>query len=120
MLLLRRIDASVDGLLRHRALVRSNEAIEFLDDRLRTVQLAEQRTAIADLLANQLQIRMSATSSQPFAAEVFERPAASFRPTSPLLSRTFALAALCGLALGIVWALSRGPSGQSRPIDQTS
>ena len=112
VLLLRRVDATVDGLLRHRALVRSNEAIAFLQNNLRTVQLAEQRTAIADLLASQMQIRMSATSSQPFAAEVFEQPAASFRPTSPLLVRTLALAVLGGLIAGITLALSRGPTGR--------
>ncbi len=111
--LLRRTNATIDGLLRHRALVRSNEAIRFLENNLRTVQLVEQRTAIADLLSNQIQTRMSATSSQPFAAEVFEQPAASFRPTSPQPPRTLLVSALAGLAGGIALAVAWGPSWRS-------
>jgi len=112
--LLRQTNATIDGLLRHRALTRSNEAIRFLENNLRTVQLVEQRAAIADLLSNQMQTRMSATSSQPFAAEVFEQPAASFRPTSPQPPRTLLISALAGLAGGIALAVGWGPSRRSR------
>ena len=116
--MLERINAAIDGLLRQRALGRSNEAIRFLQENLRTVQLVEQRTAIADLLGNQMQIRMSATSSQPFAAEVFEHPAASFRPTSPLPPRTLVIAALFGLIVGLALALAWGPVGRSANVSE--
>lgn len=103
------LNRAVDGLLRQRTLLRTNDYIRYLEENLRTATLAEQRVAIAQTLGGQERLRMAARSTRPFAAEILQAPAASVRPTSPKPSRVMLLAGLAGLALGAAVAILRRP-----------
>lgn len=106
-LLLTRIDETVDSLMRHRALLRTNDYIDYLTGKLRTVQLAEQRLSITQTLGEQERVRMAASSTRPFVADVFSGPSATPRPTSPRPYLLLILSLLGGLALGVVVVLIR-------------
>ena len=106
---LTRLGGTVDELLRQRALIRTDDYIRYLAARLPTISLAEQRVAVAQALGEQERLKMVASSGQPYAAEVFEHPAASERPVTPNVGKTIVVALVLGLAAGIAFALLRGP-----------
>lgn len=106
---LNRLGESIDELLRQRTLVRTNNYIRYLTARLPTISLAEQRVAVAQALGEQERLKMVASSGQPYAAEVFEHPAASERPVTPNIGKTVAVALVLGLAAGIALAMLWGP-----------
>lgn len=109
-LFLTRIDDTVDRLLRQRTLLRTNDYISYLTAKLRTVELAEQRVSITQTLGEQERLRMAASSTLPFAADVFSGPSATPRPTSPRPYMLLTLAVLGGLGLGILIVLVRARS----------
>ena len=104
-----RLASSIDAQLRQRALLRSNDYIRYLTARLPTVTLAEQRVAIAQALGEQERLKMAASSDRSYAAEVFEHPAASDRPMSPVPWKVLAIALMLGTILGIVATLIARP-----------
>ncbi len=102
-----RLTATIDAMLRRRALLRADDYIRYLSARLTTVTLAEQRVAIAQALGEQERLKMVASSDRPFSAEVFENPAATDRPVTPQPLKVLALAGVVGLGVGITAALRR-------------
>ena len=106
-----RLGTTVDTMLRQRALLRADDDIAYLSARLPTVTLAEQRVAIAQSLGEQERLKMAASSSRAYAADVFEHPAASDRPVTPVPTKILAVALLLGLAAGVAlsFVLRRRP-----------
>jgi uncharacterized protein involved in exopolysaccharide biosynthesis len=107
MRLLTELNATVDDMLRQRTLLRTNDYIAYLSAKLGTVTLQEQRNAITNALGEQERIKMAASSTRPFAAEMFEAPSVSDRPLSPAPYKILAIALLLGIAVGVVLALLR-------------
>lgn len=103
--LLERINSTTDGLLRARAILRTNDYIAYLNAKLRTVELTEQRQSITQTLDDQERIKMAESSTRPFAAEVFSGPSATSRPTSPKPYKLLLLAMLGGVGLGVAIVL---------------
>ena len=101
---LSRLGTTIDGLLRQRMLLRTDDYIRYLAARLPGVQLAEQRVAVAQALGEQERLKMVASSDRAYAAEVFEHPAASERPVTPLPAKVLGIAVLLGLAAGVAIA----------------
>jgi hypothetical protein len=99
------LNITADTLLRQRALLRTDDYIRYLSARLPTVTLAEQRVAIAQALGEQERLKMAASSTRPFAADVFEHPAASDRPVTPVPVRVLGIALVLGTVLGVALAL---------------
>jgi len=102
-----RLGSTVDELLRERALLRTNEYIQYLSQRMATITLAEQRVAVAQALGEQERIKMAASSDRPYAAEVFDHPSASDRPVSPSPAKVLTIALVLGLVSGIGLVLTR-------------
>ncbi len=103
------LSGTIDELLRQRALIRTDDYIRYLAARLPTISLAEQRVAVAQALGEQERLKMVASSGRPYAAEVFEHPAASERPVTPSVGKVIVVAMFLGLAAGVGLALLRGP-----------
>lgn len=83
VLLLSELGRVVDANLRAKALHRANEQIHFLTETLATISVAEHRLAIAQALSEQEKVRIMASSTLPFAADVFDGPSSSPFPTKP-------------------------------------
>ena len=115
-LFLERLHATVDGLLRRRTLLRTNDYIAYLTGRLRVSDLPEQKQSIVQTLADQERLRMAVSSSRPFAAEVFSGPAASSRPTSPMPVKVLVIALVVGIGLGTAIVLRRGTRRRGVPL----
>jgi Chain length determinant protein len=96
-----------DGILRERTLKRTSEYIAYLQDKLRTVDVAEYRQALSEILTDQEKTRMVASSTLPFAAEPFGRPTALAAPTYPNQLLVIAGAILGAIALGTFLAVRR-------------
>lgn len=105
---LERINGATDNLLRQRALLRTNDYIRYLTAKLPVVQMPEQKLSIAQTLGDQERIKMAASSTRPYAGEIFSGPAASFRPTSPKPYKLLLIGMLLGAGLGIAVVLQRG------------
>lgn len=107
IMLLNRLHEASDGLLRERALIRIDDYLRYLTDKLKTVLLSENRIALSQTLGDQERARMLASSPRSFAAEVFQSPTASISPTSPrpLLFLVGAIAA--GILVGLMIVLVR-------------
>lgn len=113
--LLEEADRATDGQLRRRALIRSTDYIRHLTAKLSTVSVAELRTAIAQALSEQEKVRMTASSSLPFAAELFSKPSASRRPILPDPRLVLISAFFIGIFGGVSIALIRDAIRQSAP-----
>jgi hypothetical protein len=106
IILFSKLHQATDGLLRQRALVRIDDYLHYLTEKLSIVSLAENRAALAQALGDQERARMFASSPRSFAAEIFQNPASSITPTSPrpllLLIGAFVAGMLIGLTIVIV------------------
>jgi len=102
------LDQTVDMSLRQRSLSRSSLYITYLSELLVTVRVAEHREAITAVLSEQERVRMMANSAAPFAAEVFDRPAASLVPTNPVPFIILVVSVLAGTTMGVVIVASIG------------
>jgi uncharacterized protein involved in exopolysaccharide biosynthesis len=104
IMFLKKLNLVIDKMLRARTLLRTDDYIRYLTARMPTIVLAEQRVAIAQALSEQERIKMVASSTRPYAAELFEHPAASDRPVSPEPIKVLAIATVLGLVFGLGWA----------------
>ena len=112
----------LDDNLRAKALGRSNQYIAYLSNQLRTVTLAEHRSAIADALSEQEKTKMMASSSLAFAADLFGPVTSSIRPTSPRPIMVLFFGVVAGAVLGTIVAAIRAGLGRrhglsSPPVD---
>lgn len=99
-----RLGTTIDAMLRERALSRTDDYIRYLTARLPTITLAEQRLAIFQALGEQERLKVAMSSNSPYAADLFEHPAASDRPVSPVPVKVLAIALLLGLVAGVALA----------------
>jgi hypothetical protein len=110
--LLRTLTSDVDRLERQRALLRANNNIEFLNQELQRVTVAEYRSTLVQHLYDQETTRMLASANNvSFAADVVGGPTPSPKPTSPSPIATFIAALVVGTVIGFLLALyyeSRG------------
>ncbi len=93
-----------DGLLRQKAISRSQQYITYLSERLPSIQNAEHRQAIAEVLSDQEKSMMMASARAAFAAEPFGPPSASYGPTSPRAMTVLLVFFMLGLFAGLVYA----------------
>jgi hypothetical protein len=98
------LTATVDNQLRQKALVRANQYMDYISRKLPTVTIAEHRAALTQALGEQERFAMVASSSLPFAADVFEKPWTSTLPDSPKPRQAFLLALVIGGAIGFAIA----------------
>jgi hypothetical protein len=105
--LLKAIYDETDAILKDDAQNRSVRQIAFLKDRLRTVTVAEERVALANLLLQQEQQAMLTQSGLAYSAHLIERPTVSERPSSPKPLQVILLFLLFGLAAGAAVAIVR-------------
>lgn len=98
--MLNTVNAEMDTILRAKALERANGNIAYLSQQLHKVTIAEHREAIARSLSEQEKVRMSASSSAPYAAEPFGPAVTSVEPVTPDPVLFLAIAAVVGLFIG--------------------
>lgn len=94
------LNSIVDSRVRQRTLVRTQESINYLSQKLTTVSNVEHQRAIAQALSDQEKLQMMASSTAPFAAEPFGSPQVSDLPTYPEPLAVLAISILLGLFLG--------------------
>jgi len=98
--LLAAIYGAADNHLRGRAIRRTGANIAYLSEKLRSVDLAEHREALASALAEQERVLMTAAATgQAFAADPLGAVTATDLPTSP--NPVVALAIGLGLGIGL-------------------
>ena len=95
----------IDDQLRARSIVRSQQYIKYLTDRLPTVTNAEHREAVADILSNQEKMMMMTSAAGAYAAEPFGPPSAGGKPASPVSSKILMAFMAVGGVLGILFVL---------------
>ena len=98
---------TIDSALRRRALARSQEYVVYLTNRLQTTQLSENRVALATALAQEQRSLMVASAHSSYAADIFGGTEVSLTPTEPKVGVVLGLAAIVGLAVGLVLAVLR-------------
>lgn len=103
--LLMAVGKATDGVVRRAALARSRSYAEYLERKLPTVTVAEQRASLVEVLGEQEKSLMMANSSTPYAAIVVSGPTTSPLPTKPNGLAIIAAGALLGLVLGSMLAL---------------
>ena len=103
--LLTQLHEASDNNLRKRTLDRANNYISYLELRLPTVTIAEQREALAKALSDQEKLRMQASASVGYAAEELGVIAVSPRPVTPRPTIVLAIAVACGAVLGLLVVL---------------
>ncbi len=96
---------TADNYLRQRALLRAREDIAYLSSQLARVTVAEHRAALTAALSEEEKFAMTASSSAPFSAELFERPWASTLPASPVPRQIFMISSLVGATIGAIVAI---------------
>lgn len=98
---------AVDQILRKKSVERAKHHVDYLTGQLTKVAIAEYREALIRTLAEQEKTLMMASSGLPFAADVFDQPVASLRPTKPKSILVLALSIIGGVGLGILIGLVR-------------
>jgi uncharacterized protein involved in exopolysaccharide biosynthesis len=106
-LMLERLNATAESILRQRVLDRSTNYIGYLEAKLRTVDIAEYRLALIQLLSNQEQLRMVASSGLPYAATPFGEISVSDRPTNPDPVFVIVVSIIIGLLSGFLFVFLR-------------
>ena len=100
--MLLRLHATADSLLRERVLLRSSSYINYIEKKLGVVTVAEHRLALAQMLSEQEQVQMVASSGLPFAASPFGETSVSARPTDPNPAFVLAISVVTGLFVGFL------------------
>ena len=100
--LLNTVDKFSNKILKERSVQKTRKYIDFLNERLETVQKKGQREALVKTLSEQLRSMMIASSDFPFAAEKFNFPHYFNIPNSPKASNVFIFSFILGLTVGIV------------------
>lgn len=94
-----RVITEADDFLRAKSLARSSDYIDYLEERLGQVQIAEHRSALTQALSSYEMMRMMASSTVPFTAEPFGDVVVSLDPVSPRPVLVYAAAVVIGLLL---------------------
>ncbi len=106
VLLLQRLNTEADRLVRRRELSRARAYADYLERKLPTVTVADQRAALIETLSEQEKALMMASSSTSFAARIVSGPTVSALPTKPngmmILGTGAAVGILVGLFVAIV------------------
>ncbi len=97
---LRWIHREDDELIREQAQERTSRQLAYIESKLATVTVAEQRLSLVELLSAQEKRMMMITVDLPFAAQIIEPPVASQAPTFPKPFLALALAIAGGLFVG--------------------
>lgn len=105
MRLLEAVSTRTDQLIRRSALDRSRDYAQYLERKLPTVTVAEQRAALVEVLGEQEKSIMMASSSAPYAATVVSGPTVSPLPTKPNGMTILIAGTALGLVLGALAAL---------------
>lgn len=100
--LLAALHRTVDRQLQEKSLSRAISYIHHLEKVLRTVTVVEHRQALIQTLSEQERIRMIASSSAPFAADIIDGPSVSLNPTRPQPVLVLIASMLAGLVTGII------------------
>ena len=103
--LLWRLHEHADEILRQRTLERTTQYIDYLREKLRSVEVAEHRQALFEILSEQERQLMIASSTLPYAAEPFEGPIASISPVHPNPPVVLAIALFLGFGMGAIAVL---------------
>jgi uncharacterized protein involved in exopolysaccharide biosynthesis len=103
--LLASLHATVDTMLRDKALTRSRQNIAWIDDRLATMTVADHRLALLSTRSDQEQKLMLARNPAAYSAESFGTITASANPTKPRQVPLLLLGLLAGLGLAVLLAL---------------
>ena len=116
---LRWLHEEADGLIREEAQERTTRQIQYIEEKLATVFVAEHRMSLTQLLSDQEKQMMMIQVDLPYAARIIEPPIVSDRPTSPKVIRNLLFEVVGGAILGVfivllVGALRGGPA-QTRP-----
>jgi hypothetical protein len=104
--LLNALNQTADSHLRKKALQRATEYINYLSKALTTVTVAEHREAIMGALSEQEKFAMSASSSAPYAADLFDKPWASVEPIWPQPRQALIKAIMLGGLIGAAIVLT--------------
>jgi uncharacterized protein involved in exopolysaccharide biosynthesis len=96
-------------LLRAAAANRAAQKAAYLRQQLAIAQVAEYRTNLASLLANEEQVMTLSSTKLPFAADIVEPYTVSAQPTSQRPFLYAIIAIIVGLSLGTFLALLLGP-----------
>lgn len=105
--LLAKLHAAGDEQIRIRTLIRTTAYIDFLERKLPTIQISEQRQALAKLLSDQEKQRLMASAGVPYAAELFSPITVSPGPTFPKPVLTLVLSLAVGLFAGCLLVFIR-------------
>jgi hypothetical protein len=108
--------AEADMMLRERQIADAKSRQAYLVQRLRDVEVVEQRSALTQLMSENEMKNLVSNADRNFSIEVMSAPKASERPTSPryLLVLALLLVAAATTAMLVVW--TRGVlAGQPRP-----
>lgn len=105
--LLKKLHASSDEHIRRRSLERSTAYIDYLEQRLPVVSIAEQRQALAQMMSAQEKQRIMASAGVAFSAELFSPPVSSPAPTWPKPSLLLAISLVVGIFFGCLLAFGR-------------
>lgn len=116
--ILKAIHVEADGYLRRRVLEQTTEHIRYLEGVLRTLTIAEHRSALAQVLSDQEKLLMTARARGAFAADPFGQITVSSRPTSPSPVLALIAGVVFGLLTGAVIVLVR--SGLWKAFDGRS
>jgi uncharacterized protein involved in exopolysaccharide biosynthesis len=100
------IHEAADAQLREAVLYRSTAYIDYLLKELQSVSVVPYRDALAQVLAQQELQRIQTQAGVPYAIEVFAPPTASPRPTTPQALVVLVAAALTGLIISVLLALT--------------
>jgi uncharacterized protein involved in exopolysaccharide biosynthesis len=103
--LLSAVGSETDRLVRRAALTRSRSYADYLERKLPTVTVADQRASLIDALGEQEKSLMMANSTTPFAAIVVSGPTVSALPTKPNGLAILTSGTLVGLIIGGLLAL---------------
>jgi uncharacterized protein involved in exopolysaccharide biosynthesis len=100
------VHQAADAQLRETVLYRSTAYIDYLLKELQSVSVVPYRDALAQVLAQQELQRIQTQANVPYAIEVFAPPTASPRPTNPQAPVVLVAAALAGLMIAVLLALT--------------
>jgi hypothetical protein len=106
-MLLWKIHSQSDDTLRQRTLKRTSEYIVYLQDKLRTMDVADYRKALFDIVSEQEKARMMASSTLPFAADPLGGPTASAEPVEPNAWMVIGAGILGGAVVGALAGMMR-------------
>jgi uncharacterized protein involved in exopolysaccharide biosynthesis len=101
------LHAATDQIIRERSQERTQSNIDYLSAKLRTVEIADHRAALTQVLLEQERTQMLASSKIAFAAEPLGAASTGIWPSEPIPAIVLGAAALAGVLFGCVTVLVR-------------